>query len=73
MWDGSWRPSTYLLTASLRTPAWTQPYFDEAVGAFQGEAMHVGRRPVDGPSHLRRHEPRRGRRWATTRRRAGTS
>jgi len=23
----------------FENPAWTQPYFDEAVGAFQGEAM----------------------------------
>jgi dihydrofolate reductase len=27
------------LDGVFESPAWTQPYFDEAVGAFQGEAM----------------------------------
>ena len=27
------------LDGVFEEPAWTQPYFDEAVGAYQGEAM----------------------------------
>jgi len=27
------------LDGVFEEPAWTRPYFDEAVGAFQGEAM----------------------------------
>lgn len=40
----------------FENPAWTQPYFDEAVGAFQGEAMQwadallMGRVTYDGMS-----------------------
>ena len=27
------------LDGVFEDPAWTQPYFDEAVGSYQGEAM----------------------------------
>src|SRR6476619_3215690 len=44
------------LDGVFEDPAWTQPYFDEAVGAFQGEAMQwadallMGRVTYDGMS-----------------------
>ena len=44
------------LDGVFENPAWTQPYFDEAVGAFQGEAMQwadallMGRVTYDGMS-----------------------
>jgi dihydrofolate reductase len=44
------------LDGVFEEPAWTQPYFDEAVGAFQGEAMQwadallMGRVTYDGMS-----------------------
>jgi dihydrofolate reductase len=44
------------LDGVFEEPAWTQPYFDEAVGAFQGEAMQwadallLGRVTYDGMS-----------------------
>ena len=45
------------LDGVFEDPAWTQPYFDEAVAAFQGEAMHwadallLGRVTYEGMSH----------------------
>ena len=44
------------LDGVFEEPAWTQPYFDEAVGAYQGEAMQwadallMGRVTYDGMS-----------------------
>ena len=44
------------LDGVFENPSWTQPYFDEAVGAFQGEAMQwadallLGRVTYDGMS-----------------------
>ena len=44
------------LDGVFEEPAWTQPYFDEAVGAFQGESMQwadallLGRVTYDGMS-----------------------
>ena len=44
------------LDGVFEDPAWTQPYFDEAVGAYQGEAMQwadallLGRVTYDGMS-----------------------
>lgn len=44
------------LDGVFENPTWTQPYFDEAVGAFQGEAMRwadallMGRVTYDGMS-----------------------
>jgi dihydrofolate reductase len=44
------------LDGVFEEPAWTQPYFDEAVGAYQGEAMQwadallLGRVTYDGMS-----------------------
>lgn len=44
------------LDGVFENPAWTQPYFDDAVGAFQGEAMQwadallLGRITYDGMS-----------------------
>src|SRR6201992_2410538 len=44
------------LDGVFEDPAWTRPYFDEAVGAFQGEAMQwadallMGRVTYDGMS-----------------------
>ena len=44
------------LDGVFENPTWTQPYFDEAVGAFQGEAMQwadallMGRVTYDGMS-----------------------
>ena len=45
------------LDGVFEDPAWTQPYFDEAVAAFQGEAMRWADALLLGPGHLRRHEP----------------
>ena len=44
------------LDGVFEEPAWTQPYFDEAVGAYQGEAMGWADALLSGPGHVRRHE-----------------
>ena len=44
------------LDGVFENPGWTQPYFDDAVAAFQGGGHAMGRRAAARAGHLRRHE-----------------